>query len=58
LQKRIGLVMTPMQQVQPLIKLVTGDQWINDEHFTVIENFDSWGSTRNQTMKFADYFKR
>jgi predicted HAD superfamily hydrolase len=58
LQKRIGLVMTPMQQVQPLINLVTGDQWINDEHFTVIENFDSWGSTRNQTMKFADYFKR
>ncbi|HEY0210041.1 hypothetical protein, partial [Acerihabitans sp.] len=57
LQQRLGLVVSPMQQAQPLIDLVTGDLWRSDEHFTIIENFDSWGSTRNQTMKFADYFK-
>ncbi|MEA9393423.1 hypothetical protein SJI19_23310 [Acerihabitans sp. TG2] len=58
LQQRLGLVMSPLEMAQPLIDLVIDDKWRSDERFSVIENFDAWGSTRNQTMKFADYFKQ
>ncbi|NDL62308.1 HAD family hydrolase [Acerihabitans arboris] len=47
LQQRIGLVVSPMEQVRPLTDFATGGQWLGDERFTSLENFDSWGSTGN-----------
>ncbi|MBP2198336.1 HAD family hydrolase [Pantoea cypripedii] len=56
--KKINVRFSPLQLAQPMIDLVTNDNWRNDPLFGQIENFDSWASSRNQTMKFADYFKK
>ncbi|TCL07369.1 HAD family hydrolase [Sodalis ligni] len=47
LQKDTGLVISPIQQAQPLIDYATEGQWRNDSRFAVLENFDSWGRSVN-----------
>ncbi|MGD9425276.1 HAD family hydrolase [Pantoea sp. NSTU24] len=54
---RLQVNLTPMQLAEPLISLTTKDDWRRHHLFMQIENFDSWGSTRNKVVKFQDYFK-
>jgi len=54
---RLQVKLTPMQLAQPLISLTTNDDWRKNKLFMQIENFDSWGSTRNKVIKFQDYFQ-
>jgi predicted HAD superfamily hydrolase len=54
---RLQVALTPMQLAEPLISLTTKDDWRKSKLFMQIENFDSWGSTRNKVVKFQDYFK-
>ncbi|MBV4365392.1 HAD family hydrolase [Erwinia sp. BNK-24-b] len=56
--ERMGIQLTALQLSQPIIELVTDESWRTNPLFRQVENFDSWGSSRNQTMKFADYFKQ
>lgn len=56
--QRLGIKFSALQMAQPMIDLVTNDSWRNHFLFKQVENFDSWGSSRNQTIKFADYFKQ
>lgn len=56
--KRLDLNLSPLQLSQPLIDLVSNDEWLKNPLFNEVENFDSWGSSRNQNFKFADYFKQ
>ncbi|MDO6405265.1 HAD family hydrolase [Pantoea phytobeneficialis] len=56
--ERLDVRFSPLQLAQPMIDLVTNDSWRNNPLFGQIENFDSWASSRNQTMKFSDYFKK
>ncbi|WP_146001010.1 HAD family hydrolase [Chimaeribacter californicus] len=56
-EKRMEVTLSPWQLAQPLIELVSNDKWRAHELFRMVENFDSWGSSRNQTVKFEDYFK-
>lgn len=56
--QRLGIKLSALQMAQPMIDLVTNDSWRNHFLFKQVENFDSWGSSRNQTIKFADYFKQ
>jgi predicted HAD superfamily hydrolase len=55
--ERLQVNLTPMQLAEPLISLTTKDDWRRNHLFMQIENFDSWGSTRNKVVKFQDYFK-
>lgn len=55
--KRVGVTFSPMQLAQSLIDLVAKEEWRNQQLFNEVENFDSWASSRNQTMKFKDYSK-
>lgn len=57
MKQRLGIALTPLQTVVPLIELVTNSQWRANPLIRQVENFDSWGSSRNQTVRFADYFK-
>ncbi len=55
-QKRLNVSLTPLQTVAPIIELVSNAQWRTNPLIGQIENFDSWGSSRNQVVRFADYF--
>ncbi|WP_313683137.1 hypothetical protein [Pantoea sp.] len=55
---KLQVSLTPLQLSSPLVELVTKDSWRQNQLFQQVENFDSWGSSRNQTVKFADYFKK
>lgn len=56
--EKLELNLSPLQLSQPLIDLVSNDEWLKNPLFNEVENFDSWGSSRNQNFKFADYFKQ
>ncbi len=47
LRKDIRLVISPIQQVRPLIEYVNEGQWRSDERFVALEYFDSWGRIGN-----------
>lgn len=55
-QEKLNVYLSPLQTVAPIIELVSSDQWRTNPLIGQIENFDSWGSSRNQVMRFADYF--
>ncbi|NIF03608.1 haloacid dehalogenase [Pantoea sp. Acro-805] len=56
-KERIGIKFFPMQLAQSLVDLVAKEEWRNQPLFHEVENFDSWASSRNQTIKFTDYSK-
>lgn len=56
--EKLELNLSPLQLAKPLIDLVSNDEWLKNPLFNEVENFDSWGSSRNHTFKFADYFKQ
>jgi FMN phosphatase YigB (HAD superfamily) len=53
--KCIGVSFSPLLMVQPIIDLVSGETWKNEPLFNEIKDFDTWGSSRNRTLKFTDY---
>lgn len=53
--KDVNVSFSPLQMIQPMIDLVSSDTWKNDPLFNEIKDFDTWGSSRNRTLKFTDY---
>lgn len=56
-KERIGIKFSPLQLAQSLVDLVAKEEWRKEPLFHEVENFDSWASSRNQTIKFTDYSK-
>ena len=55
LKKRLGLPLSPLQTVWPMIELVTGEGGEFHELLGSVTNFDAWGSSRNHKLVLADY---
>jgi FMN phosphatase YigB (HAD superfamily) len=55
LQKRLGLSVSPVDVVWPMIELVTEKDGYAYQLLHDIAGFDAWGSSRNRELKLADY---